>query len=517
MKSPLLLIILDGWGVAAPWGGNAIALSRTPHLNAYTKSPASTTLNAAGEAVGLPPEEPGNSEVGHLTIGAGKIVKQDLPLINEAIEDGSFFTKPELMGAVESVKKYHSRLHLVGLTSSGGVHSHINHLYALLELVKRQGLSQAFIHMITDGRDTSPYAGIIYLNRLEQKIQEIGLGTIVTVTGRYYAMDRDARWQRTWATYEAMVQGKGRYAPTAQAAIATAYQESLTDEFIPPTVVTTPGRQPVTIGNNDAVIFFNFRSDRARQLTKAFTLDEFPGFSRDKLSLFFVSMTEYEKGLPVHVAFRPEHVEHPLAEVVSQNGLTQLHVAETEKYAHVTYFINGQREQPFPGEARILVPSPKVATYDLAPQMAARDVGETVTTNLKKGQYDLFIVNFANGDMVGHTGNLKETVTACEAVDQIVGQIVEAAANAHGHVVITADHGNAEQMLNPKTGDIDTSHTTNPVPFVILSADPAFAQPLRSGGGLSDVAPTILSMMGLPLPAEMTGTSLLTPTLAGVH
>jgi len=256
---------------------------------------------------------------------------------------------------------------------------------------------------------------------------------------------------------------------------------------------------------------------RARQLTKAFTLDEFPGFSRDKLSLFFVSMTEYEKGLPVHVAFRPEHVEHPLAEVVSQNGLTQLHVAETEKYAHVTYFINGQREQPFPGEARILVPSPKVATYDLAPQMAARDVGETVTTNLKKGQYNLFIVNFANGDMVGHTGNLKETVTACEAVDQIVGQIVEAAANAHGHVVITADHGNAEQMLNPKTGDIDTSHTTNPVPFVILSADPAFAQPLRSGGGLSDVAPTILSMMGLPLPAEMTGTSLLTPTLAGVH
>lgn len=500
-------MILDGWGVAAPWGGNAIALARTPRMNEYTKLPTYTTLAASGEAVGLPPDEPGNSEVGHLTIGAGKVIKQNLPMINDAIANGTFGKNSELLGAVGWVKKHNSRLHLVGLVSSGGVHSHIDHLFALLDVLKENGVREVFIHMITDGRDTSPYAGIVYLNRLEQKLHEVGFGTIATVSGRYYAMDRDARWQRTQAAYETMTQGKGRTAPTAQAAIATAYQESFTDEFIPPTAIGIPGKS-VPIANDDAVLFFNFRPDRARQLTKAFVLPAFDGFKRERLNLYFVTMTEYEKDLPVRVAFRPEHVSHPFTEVVSASGFAQLHVAETEKYAHVTYFINGQREQPFPGESRVLIPSQKVATYDLAPEMAAPEITQTVIDNLNKDHYSLFIINFANGDMVGHTGNLKATMKACEIVDEMVGKVVTAAAARHAHVVITADHGNAEELLDPKTGDMDTSHNINPVPLVVLSADPAFQQPLRQTGGLADVAPTILSMMQLPTPPEMTGQSL---------
>lgn len=505
---PLLLIILDGWGVAAPWGGNAIALAQTPNLSSYQQSAPYTTLAASGEAVGLPPDDPGNSEVGHLTIGAGKIIKQDLPLINESIANGRFFRNLEIIGATQWVKSKRSRLHLLGLISSGGVHSHIDHLFALLRFAKEQALKEVVIHMITDGRDTSPYAAIIHLNQLEQKIREYGLGTIATVTGRYFALDRDNRWQRTRAAYDVLTAGKGRTAPTPQAAIATAYQESYTDEFIPPTAIAPPGGKPLTIADGDAVIFFNFRPDRARQLTKAFVLPDFREFPRKKLDLFFVTMTEYEKNLPVHVAFRPEHAEHPLAEIISAHNLAQLHIAETEKYAHVTYFINGQREQPYQGEARILIPSKKVPTYDLAPEMSAPEIAETAVENIKKRHYHFFVINFANGDMVGHTGNLKATVRACEVVDMAVGKIVEAAAGINANIVITSDHGNAEELLNPKTGDVDTAHNTNPVPFILLSPDANFQKPLRGGGGLADVAPTILTIMGLPVPAEMTGSPL---------
>jgi len=515
MTKPLVLIILDGWGIAAPWGGNAIALAKTPHMNQYAKQPSFTVISASGEAVGLPAEEPGNSEVGHLTIGAGRIIKQDLPLINKSIADGTFFTNPQLLQAIDWVKKKKSTLHLLGLISTGGVHSHSDHLYALMTLAKKQGLSNVAIHMITDGRDTSPYAAIIFLNRLEQKIHEIGIGTIVSVCGRYYAMDRDRRWQRTQAAYEAYTLGKGRRAVTAQIAIAGAYQESFTDEFIPPTNITADGTTPTLVNDGDAVIFYNFRPDRARQLSKAFVDPEFRGFSRPQKDIHFVTMTEYEHGLPASVAFAPEHVQEPLAKVISDAGLTQLHVSETEKYAHVTYFLNGLEETPFPGEARQLVQSPKVATYDLAPAMAAKEIGDVVVKNLSKGQYDVVFINFANADMVGHTGNLKATIQACEVVDTTIGTVVEAVMRLQGSVIITADHGNAEQKLNPKTGDIDTAHTANPVPFAVVSADPVFQQPLRTGGGLADVAPTLLTILGLPIPASMTGSSLLATKPAG--
>jgi 2,3-bisphosphoglycerate-independent phosphoglycerate mutase len=504
-RRPLILIIIDGWGIATPWGGNAIALAHTPHLNSYMKSAPYTTLSASGEAVGLPPRDPGNSEVGHLTIGAGKIIKQGLLMINQAIADRSFYKNPELLAALDWVKSKKTKLHLLGLVSAGGVHSHIDHLFALLELAHQKNVREVYIHMVTDGRDTSPYAAIINLNRLEKKITELGVGTIASVSGRYFAMDRDNRWARTQKAYEAATYGVGRVTPTAQAAIASAYQDSFTDEFIPPTVIGREGKQPITVGEDDAVIFFNFRADRMRQITKAFVLPDFPHFKRRQLSLYVVTMTEYERGLPVKVAFQAEHVEHPLAEVISAHNLTQLHVAETEKYAHVTYFINGQREPPFPGESRILIPSPKVATYDIVPEMAAAQITQTVSDNLKKRHYDFVVVNFANPDMVSHTGNLKATIRACEVVDQMIGRLAETAASIGGDVVITSDHGNAEQLISPQTGDPDTSHNDNPVPLIVLSAEPLWQRPLSQNGGLSDVAPTILAMMGLPRLPQMTG------------
>lgn len=503
--TPTLLIILDGWGVSSPWGGNAIALANTPNMHSFMNSPAVTTLKAHGEAVGLPTQDPGNSEVGHLTIGAGKVILQDLPLISGKIADGTFATNPEFLAAMQAARAPGARLHLVGLVSPGGVHSHVDHLYALLSLAQKSGVKDVAIHMITDGRDTSPYAAVIFLNHLLIKLKEMGLGTIASIIGRYYAMDRDTRWNRTQSAYEAMVLGKGASAPTAQAAISTAYQQSYTDEFIPPTVI---GPSPIVVKPKDAVIFFNFRPDRMRQLVKAFVLPKFNGFSRTLMPLTVVTMTEYDKDLPVRVAFRQEHVEHPLGEVVSASKLTQFHIAETEKYAHVTYFFNGQRELPFPGEARVLIPSPRVPTYDQEPTMSAGLIAERVVSELKKGHYDFFVINFANADMVAHTGNLRATQIACETIDEELGKIVKAASEAHANIVITSDHGNAEELLSPKTGDIDTAHNANPVPLIILSAEIDWQQALRPGGGLADVAPTILTIMGLPIPTEMTGTPL---------
>ncbi len=509
------LVIMDGFGLAPPGPGNAITQAATPHLDSYMERYPHTRLDASGGAVGLPPGEMGNSETGHMNFGAGRVVYQKLTLISKMIEDGSFYHTPAFEQAIAHVRRNNAKLHLVGLIGPGGVHAYEGHLDALLTLTRDAGLRQVFVQAILDGRDTEPRSALGYVRDLNARMGALGTGSVATTSGRYYAMDRDNRWARTRLAYDAMAHGRGPTAANAEEAIERGYAEGVTDEFALPTVITREGAPVATVAAHDAVIFFNFRGDRPRQLTKAFVLPEFDGFDRGPRieDLFFVTLAEYERDLPVVVAFPPERlsdpVTMPLARVVSDAGLPQLHVAETEKYAHVTYFINGGREEPFPGEDRTLVPSQGVATYDLAPEMSASGVADAVVEGLAAKPYALVIVNFANADMVGHTGDIAATVRAVETVDAEVARVVDATLAHGGVALITADHGNAERMREPGGGPW-TAHTNNPVPFILVAPDgaPSRRARLRAGGRLGDVSPTILGLLGLAQPGEMTGESL---------
>ncbi len=509
---PFLLCVIDGWGVSDHQEGNAIALAHTPNMSAWRTLYPYTTLAAAELAVGLPEGQMGNSEVGHLNIGAGFVVYQDSTRISESIRDESFFKNPQLVAACRHAKEHGTRLHLLGLLGPGGVHAYSDHLYALLRLAKEQGLTEVYIHLFLDGRDTPPQSAIPFMEELLAVAAKLGIGRVATVSGRYYAMDRDKRWERTEKAYRALVFGEGRRAADPVAAIRSAYEEGVTDEFVLPTVIVEGDKPVATVGDGDAIIFFNFRTDRGRQLTRAFTVPGFAGFDRGAQlkDLYYVTMTEYEAALPVEVAYPPEDVEDPLAKVVSDAGLAQFHTAETEKYAHVTFFLNGGREEPFPGEERVLVPSPKVATYDLQPEMSARPVTDEVLKAVESGKFDVIMMNLANPDMVGHTGVLKAAIEAVSVVDECLGKIASAVLGVGGGMLITCDHGNAEQMIDRVTGAPHTAHTTNPVPCVVLVADasPFRHRTLRSGGKLADVAPTVIEILGLESPVAMTGRSL---------
>ncbi|MDH7498812.1 MAG: 2,3-bisphosphoglycerate-independent phosphoglycerate mutase [candidate division NC10 bacterium] len=502
-------MVLDGWGVNPRQEGNAIALARTPNMDVLWSRYPHTLLQASGEAVGLPHGQMGNSEVGHLNLGAGRIVYQDFTRISKAIREGRFFANPVLLEGLHKSREARGALHLLGLVSDGGVHSHIDHLLALLQLAKQEGLDRVFIHAFLDGRDTPPRSGIEYLRRLEGEMARIRIGKIATLMGRYYAMDRDNRWERVEKAYLAMVVGKGRMGREACSALEGAYEEGETDEFVLPTVITEDRGLPLAcIQDGDGVIFFNFRADRAREITRALAFSDFTGFVRPQVPKLasYVCMTEYDETFRLPVAFPPQHLPHILAEELSSRSLTQLRIAETEKYAHVTFFFNGGIEQTFPFEKRCLIPSPKVATYDLQPEMSAYRVTEEVKRRIETGAYRFILLNYANPDMVGHTGILPAAISAIEAVDSCVGQVVAAIRRAGGIVLITADHGNAEQMVDYETGQPHTAHTTNPVPFLLIQDDSPFR--LREGI-LADVAPTLMQIWGLEPPAEMEGASLL--------
>ena len=501
MKTPTTLIIMDGFGLSSQEAGNAIAAAKTPALDALMAENAHTSLAASGLDVGLPAGQMGNSEVGHTNIGAGRVVFQDLPRITVSIEDGSFFNTAAYCAAMDACVKNGSALHLIGLLSDGGVHSHITHLYALLRMAKERGLSRVYVHAFLDGRDVPPKSAKQYVKACMDECSVIGVGKIATISGRYYAMDRDKRWDRLESAYDAIVYGQGRMNSDPLAAIDESYENGVTDEFVEPVVVDHDG----TISDNDSVIFFNFRPDRARELTRALVDPEFDGFVRQYFPLTFVCTTEYDATMPnVSVAFPSQSVVNCLGEYLSQLGLTQLRIAETEKYAHVTFFFNGGSETVFKGEDRILIQSPKVATYDLQPEMSAAEVTEKAVACIRSGNYDVIILNFANCDMVGHTGVFDATVKAVETVDKCVGEVVAATAEMGGISMVTADHGNAERMIG-ENGSPHTAHTTNPVPFILCGA----GEELRNGGRLADIAPTMLDVMGLACPPEMDGKTLI--------
>ncbi|MCD8036667.1 MAG: 2,3-bisphosphoglycerate-independent phosphoglycerate mutase [Clostridiales bacterium] len=509
-KKPTVLMILDGYGINEKTEGNAIKMAKTPVMDMLLKKYPHAKGYASGLDVGLPNGQMGNSEVGHLNIGAGRIVYQELTRITKAIEDGDFFENPELKEAMENCKKNNSALHIMGLLSDGGVHSHNTHLYALVKMAKNNGIEKVYIHAFLDGRDTPPTSGKEYLEQLEEELRSIGVGKIATVSGRYYAMDRDKRWDRTQKAYEAMLQGKGNKAASSDECITNSYAAGVTDEFVIPTVITDEEGLPVgKIEENDSIVFFNFRPDRAREITRAIVDGDFDGFEKEKRlnSFFFVCFTRYDDTLPnVHIAFKPQRLDNTLGEYISSLGLKQLRTAETEKYAHVTFFFNGGVEEPNPGEDRILVPSPKVATYDLKPEMSAHEVCDVLVENILSKKYDLIIINFANSDMVGHTGVMEAAIKAVEAVDECVGRAVDAIVETGGQMIICADHGNSDQMIDYETGEPMTAHTTNPVPLVLVNYTDGIG---IKDGRLSDLAPTLLEMMDLPKPKEMTGESLL--------
>ena len=507
MKKPVMLIILDGWGIGKEYNGNAIYLANTPNFDRLINKYPNTKLEASGLAVGLPEGQMGNSEVGHLNIGAGRIIYQELTNITKTIEEGSFFQKEEFLEAISNAKKNNSKLHIMGLVSSGGVHSHNTHLYGLLELCRREDFQDVYIHAFLDGRDVPPMSGKKDLIELEEKIKEIGVGKIATVSGRYYAMDRDKRWERTELAYDAMVLGKGKEDISAVEAVEKSYSEKITDEFMIPTVITKDSKPTATIDNGDSIIFFNFRPDRARQITRAIVDKEFEGFERTKkVNTYFVTMTEYDKTIEnVHIAFKAHKPENTLGEYISSLGKNQLRIAETEKYAHVTFFFNGGREEPYENEDRVLIPSPKVATYDLEPEMSAIEVKNEVLNRLNMDKYDLIILNFANSDMVGHTGVLEAAIKAVETVDTCLGEIIELLEEKGGKALITADHGNAEMLIDEKDNSPITAHTTNKVPLIMIGEGNV---KLREGI-LADLAPTLLDMMNLEKPKEMEGKSLI--------
>ncbi len=507
MKDKLtMLMILDGFGKNENQKGNAVSIAKTPNLDTLMKLCPTTQIHASGMDVGLPEGQMGNSEVGHTNIGAGRIVYQDLTRITKSIEEGDFFTVPELTKVIDYCKKNHKKLHLLGLLSDGGVHSHIRHLYALLELAKRKDFEEVYIHCFLDGRDTPPASAENYILKLEEKIKEKGIGKIATISGRFYAMDRDKRWQRVQKAYDALAFGKGQKATTSIAAIESSYQKEVFDEFVEPTVIYNGEKPVATIDNGDGVIFYNFRPDRARELTRAFVDPNFKEFETKPLNLNYVCFTQYDETMPnVKVAFGPESLNNTFGEYISQKGYTQLRIAETEKYAHVTFFFNGGEEKQYLGEDRILIPSPKVETYDMKPEMSALEVTDKVVEAIDSEKYDVIILNYANPDMVGHTGNLEAAVKAIETIDGCVGRVVEAVKKQQGVLLITADHGNAEQMIDYKTGDPQTAHTTNPVPFILVGKEETKLKP----GRLCDLTPTMLDIMGVEKPKEMTGESLI--------
>jgi 2,3-bisphosphoglycerate-independent phosphoglycerate mutase len=503
------LMILDGFGERAEAAGNAVLAAKTPNIDALKQQYPWTKIGASGMSVGLPDGQMGNSEVGHLNIGAGRIVYQELTRITKAISDGDFFQKEEFLGAIENAKQKGTALHLMGLLSDGGVHSHIEHLFALVELAKRQGLEKVYIHCFMDGRDVPPESGKGYMEQLCKKLEEIGAGQVATVMGRYYAMDRDNRWERVQKAYEAMVLGQGEQNSCPVAAMQASYDAGVTDEFVLPTVIVKDGEPVAKIGADDSIIFFNFRPDRAREITRTLIDPAFDGFERAYFPVYYVCMTQYDKTFPnVYVAYKPQVLSNTLGEYLAKNGKKQFRIAETEKYAHVTFFFNGGVEQPNEGEDRFLIPSPKVATYDLQPEMSAYEVAEKACEMIRSGNYDVMILNFANPDMVGHTGVMEAAVKACEAVDECVGKVVAAIREVGGEVIITADHGNSEMMIDPETKGPFTAHTTNLVPCILVS-DARKDAKLKEGGILADLAPTILELMGLPKPGEMEGSSLI--------
>ena len=501
-KRPVLLCIMDGFGKNESTYGNAIAAAKKPNLDKIVSENPLTFIGASGLDVGLPDGQMGNSEVGHTNIGAGRVVYQELTRITKSIQDGDFFTNEALVGAMENCKKNSSALHLMGLMSDGGVHSHNTHLYGIMELAKRSGVDKVYIHCFMDGRDVPPTSGKDYLAELYKKCDEIGVGEIATVMGRYYAMDRDNRWERVVKAYKAMTEGEGVKFDCACKMMEESYANDVTDEFIVPAV----SEKAVPVKDNDSIVFFNFRPDRAREITRAFVDPAFSGFEREQLKgLYYVCMTQYDATMPnVHVAFKPETLENTFGEYISDKGLKQLRIAETEKYAHVTFFFNGGVEKQYPGEDRILVKSPAVATYDLQPEMSAYEVTDKLLAAIDSDKYDAIILNYANCDMVGHTGVFDAAVKAVEAVDTCVGKIVDAVAAKGGVTLITADHGNADKMYEAD-GSPFTAHTTNPVPFIVVG----YPCELREGGRLCDIAPTMLKIMGLEQPKEMTGVSII--------
>ena len=511
-KKPMALLILDGYGLNAAVEGNAVKAANTPNMDRYFADYPNTIVYASGMNVGLPDGQMGNSEVGHTNIGAGRVVYQELTRITKSIEDGDFYENEALLKAVENCKANDSSLHFVGLLSDGGVHSHINHLYGLISLAKKAGLTKVYIHCIMDGRDVSPTSGVEYLAALQEKLTEIGVGKIATVNGRYYAMDRDTNWNRVEKAYNAMVRGVGNTTDDVISMMKKSYETKdengalITDEFIIPTVVTENGAPVGRIQANDSVVMFNFRPDRAREITRTLVDPKFTGFNREFFPLFYVCMTQYDASMPnVDVAFKPQTLVNTFGEYIASKGLTQLRIAETEKYAHVTFFFNGGVENVYEGEDRKLIPSPKVATYDMQPEMSAYQVADACVELINQDKYDCIVLNFANCDMVGHTGVFDAAVKAVEAVDICLGKVVDALMAHDAKIIITADHGNADCMIDPETKDVFTAHTTNPVPLILMGAGDVKLKK----GKLADIAPTMLKLMGLDQPVEMTGESLI--------
>ncbi|MDH4330309.1 MAG: 2,3-bisphosphoglycerate-independent phosphoglycerate mutase [Candidatus Moranbacteria bacterium] len=526
MYKPVTLIILDGWGLSSTTEGNGIKKANTPTVDKIEKYYPGISLQASGVSVGIPWGEPGNSEVGHLTLGAGKIIYQNLPRINLSIEDGSFFANESLLKGLDNVKDKKSNLHIMGLLSEGTVHSHYEHLFATLDLASRNNVKNVFIHLFTDGRDSSPTSGVDIVEKLQSRIGEIGVGEIASVCGRNWAMDRNNNWDRTQKSYDALTLGKGEPIKDPVEYLRASYKKDVTDEYIEPAVVTKKDGTPLaTIQDNDTIIFYNFREDRARQITKAFSVPDFDKIKKEKfLDVTFVTFTEYEKDLPVLVVFPPEKVRFGLGEVLSENHKKQLRIAETEKYAHVTYFFNGGKETSWPGEDRELVPSPTVSKFDEKPRMSADEITQKTIEAIELRKYDFILLNYANADMVGHTGNEKAVIEAVEAVDENLSKLIPVILKEGGCVLITADHGNAEELENPSTGEHMTEHSNNPVPFWLVTPTNHLEEPLSAeeivinqrkvAGLLSDVAPTVLEIMGIQKPEEMSGESLI-PMLSG--
>lgn len=510
-RRPLALIIIDGWGYSASREGNAIALADTPHYDKLTEKYPLTLLEAHGSRVGLPAGVMGNSEVGHLNIGSGRVIRMDVSLVDHEIETGAFFKNSELIAAMENAQQDDHSLHLMGLLSDGQVHSSITHLYALLAMAKQYNLKRVFLHAFLDGRDTPPRSALIYINLIQRKMNELGCGEIASVVGRYYAMDRDKRWERIQRAYDLLVHGKGEPTTNVEEAVSRQYDRGLTDEFIEPIVVAGDNGPFATLKTRDSVIFFNFRPDRARQLTRVLNNPDFNEFpTGDRPNVHYVCFTMYDATFGLPIAFPPRPHRNVLAEVLGAVTVSNFRMAETEKYAHVTYFFNGGVEKEFPCEKRLLVPSPKVATYDLMPQMSAIPLTDEVTHAIESAATKVFVVNFANPDMVGHTGKLEQTIAACQYVDSCLERITLSMQRVNGITLITADHGNAEQMLDPLTGQPHTAHTTNPVPFHLIDNE-AIGSKLREGGALEDVAPTLLGLLDLEKPTDMTGRDLRAP------
>lgn len=506
-KKPVALIVMDGFGIRNDEKGNAILQAKTPNLDRFRTMYPNTTLGASGMSVGLPEGQMGNSEVGHLNMGAGRIVYQELTRVTKEIQEGTFFENETFLDAIVHAKKHNSGLHLYGLVSDGGVHSHIQHLFALLKFAKMQSFDRVYVHAFLDGRDVAPDSAVAYIQQLQDKMTELGVGKIATVQGRYYAMDRDKRWERTEKSYRAMVYGDGPGYTDPVQAVKESYEKSIFDEFVMPTVIVQEDGTPVAhIQDNDSIIFFNFRPDRAIQLSQVFTNEIFKGFDRGEKcpqNLFYVCLTKFSESVDGYVAYKPTNLDNTLGEVLAKNNMKQLRIAETEKYPHVTFFFSGGREAEFPGETRILINSPKVATYDLQPEMSIYEVTDAVVGEVEKDHFDAIILNYANCDMVGHTGMIEPTIRAVEAVDECIGRVVDAITAKGGVALITADHGNADDMITEQGNPI-TSHSTNPVPFILTMEGVT----LREGGVLADLSPTILKILGIEQPKEMTGISL---------